>query len=93
MILRWKNNISAEMIYRVAYFVLPFIIKLHGSGDSTLDRMVFEQINEKLESSTIDFYDWKNVSRILPEVSLEQSWDKCLRLRLAFQDILGLKVY
>jgi hypothetical protein len=93
VILRWKNNISAEMIYRVAYFVLPFIIKLHGSGDSTLDRMVFEQINEKLESSTIDFYDWKNVSRILPEVSLEQSWDKCLRLRLAFQDILGLKVY
>ena len=55
--------------------------------------MVFEQINEKLESSTIDFYDWKNVSRVLPEVSLEQSWDKCLRLRLAFQDILGLKVY
>ena len=90
--LRWKNSISKERLYQVSYFVLPFIIKLHGSGDSTLDRIVFEQINEKLENSLIDFYDWKNVSRVLPEVSLEQSWDKCLRLRLAFQDILGLKV-
>lgn len=93
VILRWKNNISKEKLYKISYFVLPFIIKLHGSGDSALDRMVFEHINKKLENSSIDFYDWKNVSRVLPEVSLEQSWDKCLRLRLAFQDILGFKVY
>lgn len=88
VILRWKTKISKEKLYQVSLFILPFIIKLHGSGDGALDRMVFEQINEKLESSKIDFYDWKNVSRVLPEVSLEQSWDKCLRLRLAFKDIL-----
>lgn len=93
VILRWKSNICEEKLYQVSFFILPFIIKLHGSGDDTLNRVVFNQINKKLENSTIDFYDWKNISKVLPEVSLEQSWDKCLRLRLAFQDILELKIY
>lgn len=88
VILKWKDTIDKENLYLVSFFILPFVIKLHGSGDGVLDRIVFDQINEKLESSTIDFYDWKNISKILPEVSLEQSWDKCLRLRLAFKDIL-----
>ena len=88
VIIKWRNNINEEKLYQVSYFILPFIIKLHGSGDDVLDKMVFEQINEKLKSSMIDFYDWKNISKTLPEVSLEQSWDKCLRLRLAFEDIL-----
>lgn len=74
----------------MSLFILPFIVKLHGSGNVALDRVVFDQINDKLENSTIDFYDWKNISKVLPEVSLEQSWDKCLRLRLAFKDILGI---
>lgn len=88
VILKWKNNICEEKLYEVSFFILPFIIKLHGSGDGDLDKVVFDQINKKLESSTIDFYDWKNISKILPEVSLEQSWDKCLRLRLAFRKII-----
>lgn len=90
-ILRHWNIISKDRYYKISIFVLPFLIKLNGTGDKHFDEIVFYQINNKLEKSAMDFYDWKNVSKILPEVSLEQSWDKCLRLRLAFKDIISLK--
>ena len=88
-ILRHWNDIIEDEYYKMSLFVLPFVIKLDGSGNRILDEIVFDQINDKLEKSIMDFYDWKKVSKVLPEVSLEQSWDKCLRLRLAFKNILG----
>lgn len=90
-ILRHWNNISKDRYYKISIFILPFVIRLNGTGNRLVDKTVFHQINDKLEKSIMDFYDWKNVSKVLPEVSLEQSWDKCLRLRLAFKDIIGLE--
>lgn len=87
-ILKYWNLINLDRYYRISIFILPLLIKLNGTGEKFLNEIVFSQINNKLEKSAMDFYDWKNVSKVLPEVSVEQSWDKCLRLRLAFKDIL-----
>ena len=87
-ILKYWNIINEDRYYRISIFILPLLIKLNGTGEKFLNEIVFSQINNKLEKSAMDFYDWKNVSKVLPEVSVEQSWDKCLRLRLAFKDIL-----
>lgn len=87
-ILKYWNIINKDRYYRISIFILPLLIKLNGTGEKFLNEIVFSQINNKLEKSAMDFYDWKNVSKVLPEVSVEQSWDKCLRLRLAFKDIL-----
>ena len=87
-ILKYWNIINEDRYYRISIFILPLLIKLNGTGEKFLNEIVFSQINNKLEKSAMDFYDWKNVGKVLPEVSLEQSWDKCLRLRLAFKDIL-----
>ena len=90
-ILQHWNVISKDKYYKISVFMLPFVIKLNGTGSDVLNEIIFRQINDKLEKSIMDFYDWKNVNKVLPEVNLEQSWDKCLRLRLAFKDILGLE--
>lgn len=87
-ILKYWNIINLDRYYRISIFILPLLIKLNGTGEKFLNEIVFSQINNKLEKSAMDFYDWKNVSKVLPEVSVEQSWDKCLRLRLAFKNIL-----
>lgn len=87
-ILKYWNFINEDRYYRISIFILPLLIKLNGTGEKFLNKIVFSQINSKLEKSAMDFYDWKNVSKVLPEVSVEQSWDKCLRLRLAFKNIL-----
>lgn len=87
-ILKYWNLINEDRYYRISVFILPLLIKLNGTGEKFLNEIVFSQINSKLEKTAMDFYDWKNVSKVLPEVSVEQSWDKCLRLRLAFKDIL-----
>lgn len=87
-ILKYWNLINEDRYYRISIFILPLLIKLNGTGEKFLNEIVFSQINSKLEKSAMDFYDWKNVSKVLPEVSVEQSWDKCLRLRLAFKNIL-----
>ena len=96
---QWINTLSKMMDcinekqrYKISFFALPFVIKLKGSGVEKFDEMVFQEINYRLENSEMDFTDWKYVSTVLPEVSLEQSWDKCLRLRLAFKDIVDFNL-
>lgn len=59
------------------------MLKKRSVSDTMLD-LVYNEIYQKLEKSEMDYQDWKKMDAILPSVDVQQSWDKCLRLRLAF---------
>ena len=44
-----------------------------------------ETIYHRLEKTEMDYEQWKKIDVLLPELPIEQSWDKCLRLKLAFK--------
>lgn len=74
-----KNNYR----YEAALFLLPIVLKC-DKASSEISDLVYNEIYLKLERSDVDYHDWKKMEPLLPEVDVQQSWDKCLRLRLAF---------
>ena len=77
------NYILKRHKYEAALFLLPLVLKKRSVSDMILD-LVYNEIYQKLEKSEMDYQDWKRMDLILPSVDVQQSWDKCLRLRLAF---------
>lgn len=70
--------------YIVSLFLLPLFLKTNRTGD-VLSRIVYETIYHRLEKTEMDYEQWKKIDVLLPELPIEQSWDKCLRLKLAFK--------
>lgn len=69
--------------YEAALFLLPLVLKYDQVSNAISD-FVYNEVYLKLEKSEMDYPDWKKMENLLPEVDIQQSWDKCLRLRLAF---------
>lgn len=80
------DNIEDERMYDCAIFLLPIILKEYKCASNKLIKFVYEKIYSTLEKSAMDYTQWKKIDPLLPQVDIEQSWDKCLRLKLAFQD-------
>lgn len=81
-----KNNIDYifdNYKYESALFMLPIVLRCNTVSDIILN-YVYDEIYKKLEKSEMDYNDWKRIEFLLPKVDIQQSWDKCLRLRLAF---------
>ena len=81
-----SNNLDYIMDhykYEAAVFLLPLVLKTKNVSANILE-IVFCEINSKLEKAEMDYCDWRKMNQILPDVDIQQSWDKCLRLRLAF---------
>lgn len=83
VIQRNRQHIRETDEYRHILFVFPFIVK-NQSEDEEMTDWVFEKLHSKLETSSVAYEDWRKIEPFLPSVNMEQSWDKCLRLRLAF---------
>lgn len=77
------NYITTNYRYEAALFLLPLVLRSNNASDRIV-KLVYEDIYKRLETSTMDYMDWKKMECLLPEVDVQQSWDKCLRLRLAF---------
>lgn len=69
--------------YEAALFLLPVVLR-YRETPTIISDFVYNEINRKLEESAMDYYDWRKMECLLPTVDIQQSWDKCLRLRLAF---------
>jgi hypothetical protein len=69
--------------YFSSVFLLPIVLKYDKTPDE-ITNFVYEVIYHKLEKSELDYEYWKKIDPLLPKVAIEQSWDKCLRLRMAF---------
>lgn len=87
---KWINAICNNMNYilniykyEAALFLLPLVLRKSNIPDLILN-MTYKEIYYKLEKNEMDYQDWKKMDTILPKVDVQQSWDKCLRLRLAF---------
>lgn len=78
------DYIEANYKYEAALFLLPIVLQ-YKETPTFISDFVYNEINKKLEESAMDYYDWKKMECILPTVDIQQSWDKCLRLRLAFK--------
>lgn len=81
-----KNNIDYifdNCKYESALFMLPIVLRCNNASD-IIKNYVYDEIYKKLEKSEMDYNDWKRIEFLLPKVDIQQSWDKCLRLRLAF---------
>lgn len=86
----WISSISNNLDYimdqyryNAALFLLPLVLKTRHVP-AEIKEMVFGEINSRLEKSEMDYSAWRRMDQILPDVDIQQSWDKCLRLRLAF---------
>lgn len=75
--------IKGKYEYIVAVFLLPIILR-YDKPPKRIINLVYDVLYRKLEKSEMDYHDWKKIEVLLPQVDIEQSWDKCLRLRLAF---------
>ena len=78
------SNICMNDSYQNALFAVPLILWDGRHISDEVGDWAFSELNSRLEESRMDFSDWMNLSKILPNVSVENSWDKCLRLRMGF---------
>lgn len=78
------SDICLNDSYQNALFAVPLILWDGRHISDEIGDWVFSELNSRLEESRMDFSEWMNLSKILPNVSVENSWDKCLRLRLGF---------
>ena len=88
-IMAWRRVIQAQFShlletnsYRNALFCFPLVLNMEEGHQ--IKTWVFTELNDKLAKNQMGFEDWVRLEPILPSVSVEQSWDKCLRLRMAF---------
>lgn len=91
---QWMNQIERNFFdiclndsYQNALFAVPLILWDGGHISDEVGDWAFSELNSRLEESKMDFSDWMNLSKILPNVSVENSWDKCLRLRMGFHRV------
>ena len=85
----WRRVIKAQFShlmgtdsYHNALFCFPLVFKMEE--EHSIKTWVFTELNDKLANNKMEFEDWVRLESFLPSVSIEQSWDKCLRLRMAF---------
>lgn len=69
----------------MAIQMLPLILKNDRVFPENMVILVFGTLHQALAQSQIAYEDWKLMECLLPEVDLCYAWDKCLRLRKAFQ--------
>lgn len=77
------DYINKSHEYAIAVFLLPIVLQYDKTPDRIIN-LVYDVLYHKLERSEMDYHDWKKIEVLLPQVDIEQSWDKCMRLRLAF---------
>ena len=77
------NYIKNNYKYEAALFLMPLVLNT-DKVSNVISQFVYNEVYIKLEKSEMDYHDWKKMESLLPEVDVQQSWDKCLRLRLAF---------
>lgn len=73
-----KRNIAIKM--------LPLILDNYNLFANDIVSFVFVVIHQLLAESRIAYEEWNMFENMLPTVDLCYAWDKCLRLRKAFED-------
>lgn len=69
----------------LAKFLLPFCLDENYTLSTQLAKFCFYEVNHLLATQTFPEYEWDKLEKILPEVAIYNSWDRCKRLRKGFK--------
>ena len=69
----------------LAKFLLPFCLDENYTLSTQLVKLCFYEVNHLLATQTFPEYEWDKLEKILPEVAIYNSWDRCKRLRKGFK--------
>lgn len=78
---RMKENVKLNVALATQF--LPVALKTNYL-DEVLGEIIVP-VYRALEKDSIAFEQWNKIQSLLPEVESYQSWDKCLRVRLALE--------
>lgn len=81
---KYENFLIEADLYEDALFSFGCMDSSFADFSERLKSWVFDKINARLEVNEMPYEDWIEIEGKLPPVEIERSWDKCLRLRLAF---------
>ena len=70
----------------MAIKILPLILESNETYPDDIVSFSFLIIHKSLAESRVPYEDWSRFENLLPAVDLCYSWDKCLRLRKAFEN-------
>ena len=76
-----KENVKLNVALATQF--LPVALKTNYL-DEVLGEIIVP-VYRALEKDSIAFEQWNKIQSLLPEVESYQSWDKCLRVRLALE--------
>ena len=76
-----QGNMADE---ELAVQFLPVTLKTNYLDDEL--KQIISPVYEMLKNNTIDFEQWNKIQVLLPEVEAYQSWDRCLRVRIALKN-------
>lgn len=81
---KYERQIENADLVEDAIFSLFFVIRDMDAFSGDFKNWVFDRLNVKLERNEMPYEEWSKMEKVLPSVEIERSWDKCLRLRMAF---------
>ena len=81
---KYESALIGADLYEDALFSFGIMAGVLETYTVEFKNWVFDKLNARLKVNEMDFEDWNDIERKLPSVEVERSWDKCLRLRLAF---------
>lgn len=77
------NNSSGNINTVFAQFILPIIIESSSQFSTQLTEFAFITVHNILAHDEMDYGQWNRLSKLLPDNSQHNVWDKCKRLRKA----------
>ena len=79
-----KIKEHGDLSKELAVQFLPVTLKTNYLDDEL--KQIISPVYEMLKNNTIDFEQWNKIQVLLPEVEAYQSWDRCLRVRIALKN-------
>ena len=82
----WKKlykEMQKDMDVNLAIQFFPVVLKTDYLND--VATKIVLPVYHALETDSLPFEQWNRIQPLLPEVAAYQSWDKCLRVRLALE--------
>ena len=80
----WDRVEKKQEGKELAVQFLPVTLKTNYLDDEL--KQIMSPVYEMLKNNTIDFEQWNKIQVLLPEVEAYQSWDRCLRVRIALKN-------
>lgn len=76
-----RTEVNQDVVLATQFFTV--ILKTNYLDESLKE--IIMPVYRALENNSIAFEQWNKIQVLLPEVEAYQSWDRCLRVRLALE--------